>query len=116
MKKADIEIQALAALTRASEAATPSEKIEWLRVAQIWYEVQDGIRELGESPRPPDGFMAQLPRIENEEVRISIRVRSCGKVQVICDRKYEQPTGAEADSPSEAASIAMALLDGAEEL
>ena len=113
MKRADIEIQALAALKKASEVDCPADKTEWLKVAKIWYEIQDGFREMGDTPPAPDpnGFMTQYPRISGEIVRLVIRVQEDGKAQVICDPKGEQPQGADCESASEAAAMAMELLD-----
>ena len=115
MKRADIEIQALAALQKAAEVDCPADKTEWLKVAKIWYEIQDGFKEMGDTPPAPDpnGFMTSYPKISGEIVRLVIRVQEDGKAQVICDPKGVQPTGANVDSAGEAAELAMQLLDDA---
>lgn len=106
MTRSEMEIQALCALTKATEAGTPEVKKEWLKVAEIWYQMRDWLA--GESP--DNGFMEEYPELEGELVRLVLRVFDDGSTQVICDPYERQPIGANAEDLEQAFSLAGDLL------
>lgn len=120
MSPEECEEQALAALERAKQAKKSKDALEWLQVAGGWYTVMEAANAPEEpeeeepAPRPQpaslDGFM-RLPSSPDEKIRITIRLAATGHAHVICDPRFKRPAADYARTPSEAAELAMKLLD-----
>ena len=115
MSPEECEAQAQEALERAKKARNPHKALAWLQVAGGWYTMLEaGEPEPEPAPEPQpqrSEFIESLPRVPDEEIRVTIRLADNGHAIVIADPKGKPPLSGRAATPALAAEMALEMLD-----